>query len=459
MFWPPDWTFLVTGTLALASCARTPAAEQPLSAGPATVFDVTADAFSLPAPPLTEASKKRFFVGNSFFNQNWVTAPSSVTSRDGLGPLFNARSCSGCHFKDGRSKPPETGKALETVLLRVSIPGRGPHGGPLEDPIYGDQIQSSAVDGVPAEATVIVEYEERTVELAGGESARLRSPRYLLKNLGYGPPAPELAMSARAAPAMVGVGLLESVQESALRDLADPDDRNGDGISGRLNIVWDAQAGRTAAGRFGWKAEQPNLTQQTAAALRGDLGLTTTLFPAENHTEHQDPCRDRANGGTPEATDDVLRDLALYVRTLGVPARRDAGNAEVRDGQRLFDEVGCASCHRPSLTAGPVQGAPELAGGEIHPYTDLLLHDLGDELGDGRPSFEAAGNEWRTAPLWGIGLVKTVNAHTFFLHDGRARDVREAILWHAGEARAARDAFAALEPSARRALIRFVESL
>jgi CxxC motif-containing protein (DUF1111 family) len=458
---PRDWTLLLAAVLplSLASCSRGAPGDSPLSAGPATVFDTTGNAFSLPAPPLTEASKKRFFVGNSFFNQNWVTAPSSVTSRDGLGPLFNTRSCSGCHFKDGRSKPPEAGKVLETVLLRVSIPGRGPHGEPLEDPTYGDQIQTASIEGVPAEADVLVEFEERTVELAGGEVARLRRPLYRLKNLGYGEPARELAMSARAAPAMVGLGLLEAVPQSALRGLSDPDDRDGDGISGRPNVVWDARTAGKTMGRFGWKAEQPNLRQQAAAALRGDMGLTTSLFPSENHTDRQAPCREQASGGTPEATDDVLRDIVAYARTLGVPARRGSGEPEVQRGQRLFDEAGCASCHRPVLEAGPVEGAPELGGGEIHPYTDLLLHDLGDDLGDGRPSFEAAGSEWRTAPLWGIGLVKTVNAHTFLLHDGRARDVREAVLWHGGEARASRDAFAALDPAGRHAMIRFVESL
>jgi CxxC motif-containing protein (DUF1111 family) len=455
------WTLLLTGVLplSLASCTRGAPGGSPLSAGPATVFDVTADAFGLPAPPLTEASKKRFFVGNSFFNQNWVTAPSSVSSRDGLGPLFNARSCSGCHFKDGRSKPPEAGKAFETLLLRVSVPGRGPHGEPLEDPTYGDQIQTASAEGVPAEADVLVDYEEQTMSLSGGEVARLRRPRYRLTNLGYGEPARELSMSARAAPAMVGLGLLEAVPESALRELSDPDDRNGDGISGRTNVVWDARAARKATGRFGWKAEQPNLTQQAAAAFRGDIGITTSLFPLENHTDRQASCRGQASGGAPEATDDVLRDIVAYARTLGVPARRAASDPEVQQGQRLFDEVGCASCHRPVLEAGLVQGAPELGGGEIHPYTDLLLHDLGDDLGDGRPSFEATGNEWRTAPLWGVGLVKTVNGHTFLLHDGRARDVREAVLWHGGEARGSRDAFVALDPAGRRAVVRFVESL
>lgn len=444
--------------LAIA-CARTRPSEQPLAGGAATVFDVTADAFSLPAPPLTEANKRRFFVGNSFFNQNWVAAPSSVTSRDGLGPLFNARSCSGCHFKDGRSRPPEDGRPADTLLLRISVPGRGPRGEPLGDPVYGDQIQTVAIEGVPREADVHVDYVERSVPLSDGEHASLRRPSYRLEGLGYGAPAAGLMTSARAAPAMLGLGLLEAVPAPALEALADPEDRDGDGISGRANVVWDARAARPAMGRFGWKAEQPNVTQQAAGAFRGDMGITTSLFPEENHEDRQAPCLGQASGGAPEATEEVLRDVVAYARTLGVPARRATGDPEVQRGERLFDDAGCAKCHRPALVTGRVEGAPELGGGEIHPYTDLLLHDLGEELGDGRPVFEASGTEWRTAPLWGIGLLGTVNGHTFLLHDGRARDVREAVLWHGGEGRAARDAFASMSASDRRALVRFVESL
>jgi CxxC motif-containing protein (DUF1111 family) len=432
----------------------------PKSGGNATVFDETKDAFSLPIPELSEEHRRAFFVGNSLFNQNWVSAPASIGTRDGLGPLFNARSCSGCHFKDGRGRPPEPGEAMSTMLLRISIANaRGVNGEPVPDPVYGDQIQGNALPGVPKEADVHVEYTAVLGAFEDGEQFALQKPEYRLRELGYGPPSPGLLLSPRVAPAMIGLGLLEAIPESVLHRLADPADADRDGISGRVNHVSQVGKPERAIGRFGWKAEQPSVQQQVAGAFAGDMGLTSALFQSENQTVHQAAALEMPNGGTPEVAPELLHAVALYARTLAVPARRNYDDPAVARGEELFAAAGCAACHVPSLRIEPASDLPELGSGEIHPYTDLLLHDLGPGLSDNRPSYEANGEEWRTPPLWGIGLVQKVNGHTRFLHDGRARSLQEAILWHQGEASAARSHFLALKRAERSELLAFLNSL
>lgn len=430
-----------------------------LSAGDATVFDDSRHAFSLPVPGLTDAQKTAFAVGNSFFNLNWVAAPASTAARDGLGPLFNARSCSACHLHDGRSRPPEPGGAMSVMLLRVSVPATNSHGGPRPDPVYGDQIQGRALPGISAEADVVVDYEPVRGVFADGETFELRRPNYSLRNLGYGPVATNLQMSPRVAPAVIGLGLLEAVPVEQLAALADPHDRDGDGIAGKLNQVWNAATQRHEPGRFGWKAEQPTVRQQVAAAFNGDMGLTTSHFLQENHTSAQTATASQPSGGSPEVSDQILASVAFYSRVLAVPARRSVDDPTVRRGEQLFRTAKCAACHREELTTGDVPGLPQLSRQSIRPYTDLLLHDLGDGLADHRPVFAADGREWRTPPLWGIGLVAQVNGHTFLLHDGRARSLAEAILWHGGEAENARESFRQMPRTDREALVRFLESL
>jgi CxxC motif-containing protein (DUF1111 family) len=424
------------------------------------VIDATHDAFSQAVAWLTPEHRRAFFVGNSLFNSNWVSAPASVAQRDGLGPLFNARSCSGCHFKDGRGRPPEAGSPAASLLLRVSVRGqRGPHGAPVEHAVYGAQIQNGAIPGAAAEAEVFVDYEDIHGAFDDGEPYVLRRPRYRFEHAGYGEVPNDLAISPRVAPALVGLGSLEGVPEAALEKHADPDDRDGDGISGRLNRVPDVRRKALVAGRFGWKAEQPSVLQQTAAALAGDLGLTTSLFPGPIHAPEQKALAALPEGGSPEVEESALSALVLYARTLAVPARRNHTDPSVVRGEALFASTGCAACHLPTLETQAFAELPELPAEPIHPYTDLLLHDLGPELSDERPSFEAEGSEWRTPPLWGIGLVQKVNGHTRFLHDGRARDLREAVLWHGGEAASARASFMKLPRTERQALLAFVGSL
>jgi len=249
------------------------------------------------------------------------------------------------------------------------------------------------------------------------------------------------------------------VPQADILALADPDDRDGDGVSGRANQVWDAAAGRLALGRFGWKANEPTVAQQAAGAFLGDIGITTPLFPDENCTAAVPDCRTAANGGAPAIEADDFAKVVLYASSLAVPGRRDWDDPTVLQGKALFTALGCAACHMPTLTTGDYPTIPALTGQTIHPYTDLLLHDLGAELADGRPDFLAGGSEWRTPPLWGLGLIQTVNGHTNLLHDGRARNALEAILWHGGEAQAARDNFARLDAAQREALLRFLDSL
>ncbi len=425
-----------------------------------TTFTVSRHAFgrSLPALPIDKL--RDFAGGNRIFNTNWVEAPASVNTLDGLGPVFNRVSCSGCHTRDGRGQPPASPDApMLSMLVRLSVPGKDAQGGPKPHPRYGDQLNDRAIRGVPPEGRVSVSYTEVEGRYADGERYTLRKPVYRFVDMNFGELEDGVMFSPRIAPAVFGLGLLEAVPEKTIVALADPDDADGDGVSGRPNQVWDHINGRKTLGRFGLKANQPSLRQQNAGAALGDIGITTSLFRKQNVAPGQDAAAKAVHGGDPEMGDDDLNRLTFYTRSLSVPARRDVDDSVVQRGEKLFDSIGCAKCHTPTLRTGPSADVPQLANQTIHPYTDLLLHDMGDELADGRPDFEATGREWRTPPLWGIGLVKMVNGHTTLLHDGRARDLAEAILWHGGEGEASREAFRKLPKADRRALIRFLESL
>jgi CxxC motif-containing protein (DUF1111 family) len=429
-----------------------------LAGGNATVFDVSPKAFGFPVPGLDDESRAAFFIGHSFFLRNWVAGGPPAT-RAGLGPIFNARSCSACHPNDGRGRPPELGQPIVQVLMRISVPGTGAHHGPLPDPVYGGQIQSQAIPGVHPEADITASYAPLPGQFGDGETFSLRSPTYSVNNPGYGPLAATALLSPRVAPAMAGMGLLEAVPESELRAIVERQAREGNGVRGHPNSVWDIAAGKMAIGRFGWKAEQPTVFQQTATAFNEDMGLTTPLLPQENYTRTEAAvCELKLPSSQPEVSEKILHDVVFYARTLAVPGRRAMTDATVLHGQQLFQQTGCAACHVPTLHTGD-SDIPQLAHQTIHPYTDLLLHDMGEGLSDHRPSFDATGNDWRTPPLWGIGLVSTVNNHTFFLHDGRGRNLTEAILWHGGEAQTAREQFRNLSKSDRDALLGFLNAL
>ena len=419
----------------------------------------TPDAFSFQAANAPREHQRPFSFGNRLFNTNWVEAPASVKTFDGLGPLFNRVSCSGCHTKDGRGQPPEAGQGpMDTMLFRISIPGVGAHGGPKPVPGYGDQLNERGIKDVPPEGRASIVYEENEGQFADGESYRLRKPTYTVNNFAYGSLPSDVMISPRVAPQMIGLGLLEAVPEDILTALADPNDRDSDGVSGRLNVVWDSVRKQNAIGRFGWKSSQPDLLNQNAAAASGDIGLTTGVHPEENCEEKQSACAAALNGGSPELNDAFLEKLTLYTASLAVPVQRNATDAVVMRGAKLFRDFGCAACHMPTLKSG-AHPLPEAANQVFHPYTDLLLHDMGEVLTDNRPDFTATGQEWRTPPLWGLGLLPQVNGHQTLLHDGRARGFAEAILWHGGEAAESRDIFHDAPKAERDALVAFLNSL
>ena len=443
--------------MAAAACAGEDLPElDPALGGETTRSEISQNSFALPAPKLTNTERRTFEVGDSFFTQNWVSAPASTEGRDGLGPTFNAFACSSCHRRDGRGAPPDEPDNLG-LLLRLSIPGEGPLGGPNPHPDYGGQLQVRSLLGVPAEGQMDLTYEYIDGAYADGEPYELRRPRYGVSDLAFGPLGDDIMISPRLAPQVVGMGLLEAVPAASILAHADPDDADGDGISGRPNEV-PGEDGAKTLGRFGWKAGRATVRQQVAAAFNGDIGITSPLFPEENCPPTQTACREAPNGGTPEITPSRLDSVALYARTLAVPALRDAEDEQVRRGYKLFEEFGCASCHLPTLETGP-SDIEALAYQVFHPFTDLLLHDMGEGLADGRPEFDAGGREWRTPPLWGLGLLEEVNGFRFLLHDGRARTPAEAILWHGGEAEDAMEAFRGASAEERAALQRFLESL
>lgn len=454
-----SWFFAMAVTSACsASAIPRPIPARALAGGPLGTAEVEGDgAFSLPLPAIHGDDERQFFRGRALFRDLWVTAPASTETRDGLGPIFNARSCAGCHRSDGRGRGVDDGAPFVEGVVRLSIPG--PEGDPpLPEPTYGGQLQPLGVYGVPGEGTPILRYEELPGQYADGTPYSLRRPHLEVEGLAHGPLGPTTMTSVRVAPAMTGLGLLEGIDEAVILAQADPDDRDGDGISGRANWVPDVARGETRLGRFGWKANQPTILQQAAGAFGGDLGLTTRLFPTGPCTEPDEACRDAPSGGDPEVIDPIVDDVAAYSRGLAVPAPRDLEDPAVQAGEVSFEALGCADCHHPTqaVNSAPIAG---LNGSTIWPYTDLLLHDLGPGLADGRPDFLAEGGEWRTSPLWGLGLLQVVNGHQTLLHDGRARGFAEAILWHGGEAEVAKEAFRQADAETRAALLAFLESL
>ncbi len=445
-----------------------------LPAGAATVrVRNSADAFSDPSNNISFDGELKFKVGNGLFRKLWVSSPSSTLASDGLGPLFNARSCQSCHIKDGRGHPPEGPQDnAVSMFLRISIPDEAAQIAEIEeylgtapDPTYGTQLQDFALPGIPAEYRLQIEFKEIPVALSGGEMASLRAPTYTAADLGYGPMHPQAMLSPRVAPQMIGLGLLEAIPAADILAGADPDDANGDGISGRANIVWSAEFDMPMLGRFGLKAGTPTIREQSAGAFAGDIGISNPIFadPFGECTTIQDACQTAPSGAGDDRVYEVdetgLDLVTFYSRNLGVPARRDVDDPQVLRGKKVFQDTGCAACHTPKFVTHRLEDQPEQSFQLIWPHTDMLLHDMGEGLADNRPEARATGREWRTAPLWGIGLTGRVSDHTYFLHDGRARSLLEAVLWHGGEAQTARDTVTQMPPDDRDALIKYLESL
>ncbi len=425
--------------------------EELMLGGDTTVFDASSQAFNFPATGLSDEGLIKHDQGDGSFDAIFVTSPSPVNP--GLGPVFNNNSCQSCHANNGRGKPDD---ALTSLLFRISVPGESPVGGPNPVAGFGLQIQTRATVGTQKEAGVTIEYVETPGEYGDGTPYSLRTPVYTVVDP-YIPLPVDILISPRIAPPVFGVGLLEAIPEDEILANADPADEDGDGISGRPNYVWDFEKGQKVLGRFGWKANTPTALQQAADAYNQDMGITSPLFPTESSAGQS-----QADGlqDDPEISAETLDDTVFYIQTIAVPARREF-DSESRRGQKLFDQAGCSGCHTPMHTTGvhPTRNEPTLNNQVIFPYTDLLLHDMGDGLADRRPDFLANGREWRTSPLWGIGLTQTTNGHTNFLHDGRARTLEEAILWHSGEAENAKEFFRTLPAEDRSALIKFLSNL
>lgn len=433
------------------------------------------DAFSQSSANLTFEEEGTFKLGNGLFRKIWVSSPSSTQASDGLGPVFNARACQSCHLKDGRGHPPEGAADATSMFLRLARQAGNDeeqaaraNGNALNfpDPVYGGQLQDLAVPGLAGEGRMKITYQEQPVQLGDGSTVSLRKPTYSVEDLAYGPLAKGTTLSPRVTPQMIGLGLVEQIHPSDILAHADPDDRDGDGISGKPNRVKDGATGEWVLGRFGWKAQTPSIRQQSADAFAGDIGISTPEVPRHwgDCTTGETACQKLPNGvqtrlGPVEAPPPVMDLVTFYSQNLAVPARRDAKKPDVLAGKKVFYDTGCISCHTPKFVTR--RDAPNKAQSFqlIWPYSDFLLHDMGEGLADGQAVGDATGTEWRTPPLWGIGLTKRVNGHTFFLHDGRARNLTEAILWHGGEAQKARDGFAALPAADRENLIKFLESL
>ncbi|QPM90202.1 di-heme oxidoreductase family protein [Pseudooceanicola algae] len=440
-----------------------------------------ADAFSMSSGNMPFERELDFKVGNGLFKKLWVSSPSSTLASDGLGPLYNTRSCQRCHIKDGRGHLPGPGEDAASIFLRISVPAtddtamsdiesfllsRGDT--PLRvrpDPVYGGQLQNFGVAGQAAEYRLGVDWTYETLTLAGGETAELQHPTWRADNLGHGPLAPGAMLSPRLAPQMIGLGLLEAIPAADLLAQEDPEDADGDGISGRAQVVWSFEHDRPMLGRFGWKAGAATIREQSAAAFSGDIGISSPIFPSNwgDCTEAQVACRAAPHGGGDARGTEIdaegLDLVTFYSRNLGVPERRNLDDPAVLRGKQVFHEAGCASCHTPKYVTARLEDQPEQSFQLIWPYTDLLLHDMGPGLADNRPEGRADGQEWKTPPLWGLGLAEQVSGHRAFLHDGRARSLLEAVLWHGGEAQAARDHVVTLAPDARADLIAFLESL
>ncbi|MDC0715022.1 di-heme oxidoredictase family protein [Stigmatella sp. ncwal1] len=429
-------------TALIAACGEQ---EPPRAGGATTIDNRTSLAFAQPAPNLSTEGLAHHRAGDAAFAAIFVPGPAPVNP--GLGPLFNNNSCNACHLRNGRGMPVMgSGPQRTQLLVRVSMPEGVPThpNGPVPVPGLGIQIADQANYGLTPEASVLLEWVESEGTYGDGTRYGLREPRIrITPNDGSALPAGMLT-SLRLPPPVFGLGLLEAVEDSTLKALADPKDKNKDGISGRLNEVWDVQAQALVPGRFGLKANSPTLLQQSAEAYLNDMGLTTPLFP-EPDGSHELPLQ-------------TLEAAVFYARTLGVPARTFLDNAETQRGEEQFQSLGCERCHRETLQTGP-HALAELSHQRIHPYTDLLLHDMGAGLADGRPDGAADGQEWRTAPLWGLGLTQTVLPYSGYLHDGRARTLEEAILWHGGEAERSREQFRKLPVSDRNALVKFLGSL
>ncbi|WP_339723388.1 di-heme oxidoredictase family protein [uncultured Paraglaciecola sp.] len=420
-----------------------------------------------------------FWTGFSLFRDPWVIAPSSTEDRDGLGPLFNTRSCISCHSSGGKGPAPKEGISKPSALV---IRFGSDELSSFSDPVYGAQLQPRAIavthssiqPELLGEAQLDLRYQQLSGKYADGTTYTLHQPNYQLTDLAYGDLDKRTKLSPRFSPVIYGLGLLDAISEQDLIDQEDINDNNQDGISAKYNRVPITPSNHNTAafhgsvskaigiGRFGHKAKQPSLHQQVAAAFRDDIGITNSSFVSEPCSIVQLNCHAAASLGGHQSVEipDKLLDLVTrFNQLIAVPPARNLNSVKVQQGRNLFYKLGCESCHTASYTTDPAYPHPNLANQLIWPYTDLALHDMGEGLADGVNEFDAKGQEWRTPPLWGIGARKNIRSENLFLHDGRAKTVAEAILWHGGEAHTSQQSFIQLDQAQRNALLAFLDAI
>ncbi len=470
----------------LSACSQTKKAIAPefsesewRPGGLTTVMPVKHIRFDLPAANLPMHLKTQFHAGKALAQQPWIKAPTITTSRDGLGPLYNARTCLACHVKGGKgSMPSDANTPLFSSLIRLSKAGDHKIQGVMAHPVYGDQIQTQSTSlahqlrhlptaksleqDVKPEAYVYIKWGHKTFTYPDQHQVNLRTPVLELRNLNYGPIGTDTLLSIRVAPSIHGMGLIDLIPQAHITNLADELDADKNGISGRVNHVWDITKQASVPGRYGLKANKPTLAMTVAGAFANDLGISNPLFPMQPCTNSQTKCQQAASGNDKEGFELTQQQLGLVIdfnRNLAPVKARNLTDSEVLKGRELFYQTGCQNCHQPNFKTAKSTLAPHLSAQTIWPYSDFLLHDLGTDLADHRPDFEANGQEWRTAPLWGVGLQEKVNGSKALLHDGRAQSIEEAILWHGGEALKAKNTFIHLNKSERENLSLFVNAI
>jgi len=467
-----------------------PIENEHLSGGEASIKKIQSDAFSENSNNMVSVDRKKTFnLGDDFFNNPWVEGSASTSSRDGLGGLFNNNACQDCHIRDGRGHAPvdENDIDFDSILFRTATANIGFEDedlilqslkGNVPDQFFGGQLQQHGISGVSPEVSLGVSYQNKVVTFTDGTSVTLRDPTWTITS--FNPEqsfGADTVFSARVAPPMIGLGLLALISEADILIKEDINDTDADGISGKANYVWSVNNQEVALGRFGWKAGQPSILEQSAGAFVNDMGLTNRLHQQETCTQEQSECLAAPNGNGDsvnnydfEVSDPILDAIAFYSSHLAVPERRNAYSEQVLIGKALFKEAGCQECHTESYTTLIDQDQPELSAQTIFPYTDMLLHDMGEDLADFTPEnepasadmlyeFLATATEWRTPPLWGLGLTKTVDPQATFLHDGRANTIMEAVLWHGGEAENAKNKVLAFNQEEREALLAFLNDL
>lgn len=423
-----------------------------LSADGIHTLDTSKKFLSKPTDNLSNEELETFILGKSFFRIPWVEAPSATTARDGLGPLFSANACISCHPNNGSgSVYTKDGNISRSLVTRFSLKDKLDNkNGFVPDSTYGNQLSINGVKDVPYEGKPTLKYEIVPFTYPDGKRVELKKPIIGVSDLQYGLLDQNTVIAHRLAQPLIGLGMINKIKDEDILKYQDVDDKDGDGISGRPNWAVDPQTGEKKLGRFTWKASAVSLKHQVAAAFINDMGITSPLYPDENCTQNQKECVDAPKGRDEfDLPMQRLDAVTFYVGHLQIPKPKET--KEFLEGQRLFESVGCTKCHVPSY---------EVNGQEIYPYSDFLLHDMGEGLSDdGRVEFDAKPNEWRTQPLWGVGKRATILGQGDYLHDGRAKSIEEAILWHGGEAENIKQRFVGLTQEEREKILEFLKGL